>query len=402
MKLFALVLAILPAAARAQSADGGPPSTPTGPADAGPLPFNYAEPLEAPALQGGSEVAAGLDPSAVGELVHPASPTDLKAAVRRLGGPFEGGKTSVAVQLNPYLAALGGGKPYESAVADRAAAYWRLLQDMAVTASVTPGTPFKGEGDLGHFTTLGFGAALELTGNRSPFSAKYQGCIDEGFRSSLKSAPPPPAGQQPSLADLMLHLPPQPAAGAAAADVARYQEAVHAFVKSAAHDTLQRCNQVLEKSSALFVSVGGRWVMPGTSASDLERVRVQREFVAVTWDLFTASGLELALQARALNERPSAEKKLAGVADGGLSLKWSSKFVSLSLHATRSVLADEGRASIGGLLRVQLREDIGVAISVQGQGPQLTDAAQRLSAGVTLTLRDRPVFTKTIPLGGAP
>lgn len=412
-----LLLLGAPLAAPAAPLDGGTAAEGSegGSLDAG-LAYFLAAPVETPVpqLEGGGELAAGIDPAAVGDLIHPASLTDLKAALRRLGGPFEGGKTSVALQLNPYLVTAKSGKAYDVAVNDREHFYWRALQDSALSASVTPGGPFKdAETDQSHFTTMGFGATVELLGMRSPFSQDYQRCIDEKVASGLflkvqpqldtRPANPATGNHGSPASDPLLDVPPQPAADANQASRAKYEASVRSLLSATVHDALQTCNASLATNNALFVSAGGRWVLPGTSASDVDRVRVQREFAAVSFDLFSVQGFELAVQGRALGERPAAAAKLIAVYDGGLSVTWASKYVSLSLQATKSAKElgmGQDLATLGGLLKLNLRNDLSLTIGVQGKGAQPVDALQTLGASVSVIYRDSPVFNRMFPLSG--
>jgi hypothetical protein len=160
------VLVAVPAAALAADAPDAGPSTAAGAGvDGGTafdLKFNMPEQAN---LQGGSELAAGVDPNAGEEIVHPGDMADLQAGFRKIGSVFQEGNGSGILQFNPYVMLLGREKTYHEITRVHDQFPGRLATDMLTTIALAAGSPYS-TADATRFSTLALGFAFELFGPR--------------------------------------------------------------------------------------------------------------------------------------------------------------------------------------------------------------------------------------------
>jgi hypothetical protein len=345
-------------------------------------------------LAGGSEAAAGLDPATAGEIVHPSNPAALLASLRSAGAVLQGGQQSFVVQFNPYLLTQGYQQLYLEAVGKRKSRITRYLQDSAITLALTEDTPYAGViVDDGRFATLSAGASVDIFGERSIYGEAYGTCMNGVLQTS---------------ADELGQLPGPPLRDDFATD-AEFKQAEASFPEELerarqalvgrARVGLSACTrQVRQASSALFLSAGGRWVMPGLQSQEGDGAVIQRGFGAATLELRSSDtgGVELALQLRGLYERQRPGVAMDKWLDAGLSVGIASPRLSLKLEATQSFAKLEGtetrRASIVGTSRIVLSESLSVGIGVQGQGEDLSRVFGQLRPTIVLNYADLPGF----------
>jgi hypothetical protein len=377
----AVVLLLCGAAARAQ---GSP--------DAGTAELDFPS-----FLRGGSEAAAGLDIATAGEIVHPSNPAALVASLRNAGAVLEGGQTSFVLQFNPYLLTKGYEQLYPEARAARKQRLNRYLQDSAVTLALADDTPYEGlTFDEGRFATVMAGASVDVFGERSIYGDAYSTCLDNVLVDpSLYELPGPPLRDD-------------------FASDAEFQKAVAdhpAALERARQDGIQKmrlgltscARQVRAASSALFVSVGGRWVTPGLKSQEGDGVAIQRGFGAATLELLSGgdASVEATLQLRALYERQSPGVPMSKWLDVGFSVGIASPRFLLRLEATQSFAkledTDTKRASVVGSTRIVLADNWTVGIGVQGTGEDMSDAIGQIRPSLTVNFGDLPKLLQPLP-----
>ncbi|NTX63437.1 hypothetical protein HUA74_22550 [Myxococcus sp. CA051A] len=382
----ALLALLLLCASVANAQDGGTP-------DAGTVELDFPS-----ILRGGSETAAGLDIATAGEVVHPSNPSALVASLRGVGAVLDGTQASFALQLNPYLLTDGFERLYSEAVAARnASVLTRLLQDTAITLGVGQDTPFQDAvPEKGRFATVMAGMSVDVLGERSIYGSTYNTCITRVLADpSLYEFPDKPlpgdhvnpADFEKALADYRLAM-----EAARQAGIAKIRQGLPACTR-----------ETRQASSALFFSVGGRWVTPGLKSHDGDGVAIQRGFGAATLELLSSadSNLEVAIQMRVLQERPRPELSMDKWVDVGLSFGVASQRFQLKLEATQSLLklgnTDTKRASVVATTRVMVGDRFTVGLGVQGQGEDMSDAVGQIRPSLVLDLAELPTLLQPVP-----
>ncbi|MCP3137205.1 hypothetical protein [Pyxidicoccus xibeiensis] len=387
--VLALLLLLTAAVSRAQ--DGGTP-------DGGAVELDFPS-----FLRGGSEAAAGLDVAAAGEIVHPSNPAALVASLRNAGAVLEGGQKSFVLQFNPYLLSQGYEQLYPEALAARKARFTRYLQDSALTLALAEDTPYEDVTlEEGRFATVMAGAAVDVFGERSIYGEFYSTCVNTLMADpSLYDFPDSPLEDEFKNA-------------AGEVDRAAYDKAVagHPAAMEAARQAgidklrlgLTGCaRQVRQASTALFVSAGGRWVMPGLKRQDGDGVAIQRGFAGATLELLSGgdASVEAALQLRALYERQSPGVPMGKWLDAGFSVGVASPRFQLKVEATQSFAkledTDTKRASVVATSRIVVVDNVTVGIGVQGTGEDLSDALGQLRPSLVFNFADLPTVLQPVP-----
>ncbi len=382
-------------------------------------------------LQTGSQLGAGVDPAATSEIVHPANLSATAASLRQLAGVLRGANTSATVQLNPYMLFTQKPELYDAIVGRRELLFPRLAQDSALTITASSGSPYPAPENGNRFATLGVGASVELLGTRSVFSSAFSGCLDEQERKSqeaeiFKTKPPQPnvilvERKKRELDQLTTKLKATPAGDPQLENAVKAAESELLEAQSKLRDAQQRYEQFkkdyaalvqreleeckrsqLLSGSALFLSYGTRWVVPGVERQEGDRVQVQRQFGALAWEFFLASGLEITAQARVLANRERRDALMAIVSDAGLQAKWSSPRLAWALEATQSfakLSADNHVAAIATWFKLKLTDAFGISIGLQGIGSDIGDALRSFTGSVAVSLHEKLIFERALPLG---
>jgi hypothetical protein len=404
--LVLLLLAALPASAQ----DGGTPVVPdAGGAvspDAGSVAGSsvFLRPEQSPdsgtatldfpgQLRGGSEVAAGLDPTAAGELIHPSNPNALMASLRSLGAPFQGGSTSVALQFNPYVLVRGNRQSYQQFVEARTKVLDRVFQDSAVTLAAIPGTPYEGlTFPAGRFGTLAAGISSELLGNQSIYGPIYSQCLTRVTTEPPVAdfdLPPQPRPRKPGETD-------QAAQSRYEFELSQLEAAKKELLQLISSGMARCAKEAHTGTHALFASAGGRWVTPGVNAEEGDGLAIQRGFGAVSFEWLSDPGIELSLQARALFDRPQPAMHMDKWVDAGASLAYAGTWGTLRLEYVRSLVklggTEDNRISyvLSGQMRVSDKWAIG--LSAQGVGTSEREAIDSTRLGLVVTFANGPVF----------
>lgn len=336
------------------------------------------------ALAAGSEIGAGIDPNAGQEITRPSDIASLKTGLRTVGGVFQNGKGSAALQLNPFLLFYGREREYRAMVRARESLGLRWLEDLAVTAVLSAGTP--NGGDPSRFSTLGLGVTTELLGTRSPFSPEFDACVNG----------PDWAKREQELLDAM-----PPIADSNQPDYPAKRKAAEDALESAMRAQIERCRERTRSThQALYLTLGGRWVGPGQARQpDDAVVRVDRELVGVAYELPPVGGLRLAAQARWIGQRPADDAALGFSIDAGLSLQWANDDISLAAEATRSTVLFDGSssfASIAATLKIRLPGRLVLGLQVQGRGNDLGPAVRHPVAAVSIAYSDHVILQKKL------
>lgn len=382
---FLLFAPLLPAAALA--ADAGA---------LGAIPFTVGFDAN---LEGGSELAAGVDPNAGQQVVHPANVSDVQAGLRALGSVFQQSSGSVALQFNPFLTLWGRDKVYHEVVAARAAVggLGRLLTDLAATLVLAAGSPFESL-DNTRFSTLGLGLAWDLIGERSVYSTSFDECLNGPEASAARWE------------DIKLLLPGSLMLKPQNESQREYDEKIERYFRDHAKTTtpeqyLQRevgrieaCKDQRRRTDALFLSVGGNWVGPGSNRQGSDAlIRVHREYVATAFELNRLGGLRFTLQARIIAQRPSASEALRTALDFGAAAQWARSNFAVTLEADRSAVTFDGgpaSAAVSGTFKIALPRDLSLSFSVQGRSDTFGSALDHLAGAVTLSYRENPILTQ--------
>ncbi|MBN1205590.1 MAG: hypothetical protein JXB05_11790 [Myxococcaceae bacterium] len=338
------------------------------------------EDMEAPGeLDASSEMAAGLDDTAVGEVLHPATRAPFAFGVRMLGTPFQDGQGVFALQLNPYLAAWGEKLSYSQITAERSQRRWgpltALLQDATVAMSLRQGTPFEDTRGSSRYVTLGAGLSLELLGQRSLYGPRYSECLEQ---TSLRYA------------EDVLNLP-LPRPGEPTAEYDRALEAVSRKVDAA----VKGCEAAFKGTQALFFSAGARWVLPGPEREAGDSARIQHSYAALSYDL-RWDPLVVTAQARVLGTRPALAASTDIHSDAGLSLRWRGPKLVLMLEATHTLGAPGSagsQATLSALVRYTMTEKVGLSLGLKGAGGSPLAALHTAVVGLTVSYEGRAVLT---------
>ncbi|MCY1018359.1 hypothetical protein [Pyxidicoccus sp. MSG2] len=342
-------------------------------------------------MRGGSEAAAGLDIATAGEVVHPSNPAALVASLRNAGAVLEGTQTSFVVQFNPYLLTKGYEQLYNEALEARKQRLNRYLQDSALTLAIADGAPYERlTFDKGRFATVMAGASVDVFGERSIYGEAYSKCLDKVLDDDSISQELP---DEPLPGEFSSDEAFQKAKAEAAAETERVKQAGIQKIRQG----LSACTkQARASSSALFLSVGGRWVTPGLKAQEGDGVAIQRGFGAATLELLSSgdASVEAALQLRALYERQSPGVPMSKWLDVGFSVGIASPRFLLRVEATQSFAkledTDTKRASVIAATRIVLADNWTVGLGVQGTGEDLSDALGQIHPSLTVNFADLP------------
>jgi hypothetical protein len=373
--------------------------------------------LDFPArLSAGSLVGAGIDETAPGEIIRPTTSASLLASLRKLGGIITEGKSSAAVQVNPYLLSLGGEVMYTQISQKRDKLGYRLLQDSTISLAVTPGTPaIVGTPSASRFTTVGLGASVELLGQRSIYSKHYRECLTKPGQQEQAIMAQPVVPPKP----LIYPKPPDPNPGETVPDTTRlqqyeyelkkyeykrqnpeqdqkqYAEWLEKLSKAAAARVEECTTRSNEQTQALFFSVGGRWVAPGVERQPEDAYFVQREYVALTYDFMTASKISVGLQVRALGDRPD-PRPFEYLFDGGVSLNYIGEAVRWNLDIIQPFSAPTGSLETGvfaGSVQVKLDKELFLSFGVRGMGRDVGEAFGKSTVTLSLVYEKKPILT---------
>lgn len=347
-------------------------------------------------LAAGSSIGAGLDPWAPGEIAHPSNSAALVVALRRAGAVLEGGSTSVAVQFNPYLLVLGEQQLYDEVVSARASLWRRLLQDSSVTAVMAPGTP---SGPDASKATSGLGVSIELLGQRSIYGSTYSDCMKDSAEIAALIRRKPTQPRQPKQRDgeedeaYEKRL----AESGYPAKLTSYEKAL-GEIRSNITTQLERCSAMTVKNtSALFVTAGGRWVMPTAGTQNLP-VMIDRASIAASFEFMSSLGVELTGQARFLNQRPAAGGPMQGTFDLGGSIRYSRSRFSLAFEVAQSVaFTSRGTATLA--IEAPLGDDFAIIFGAAGTGADLASAFRTIVPSVSFAFQDVKSLQKIVPFG---
>jgi hypothetical protein len=356
-------------------------------------------------LEGGSELAAGVDPNAGQQIVHPGNVSDPQAGLRALGSVFQQGSGSAAVQFNPFLTLWARDKVYHEVVRAREAAggLGRFATDLAATLVLAAGSPYPGP-DATRFSTLGLGLAWDLIGERSIYSSAFDECLNG------------PEAAAARWQDIRMLLPGSLMVKPWTESQREYDAKIEKYFRerpnaTTPEDYLQRevgrieaCQEQRKRSDALFFSLGGNWVAPGSNRNgDDALIRVHREFLATSYELNRWAGLRFALQARMISQRPSESDVLRTSLDFGIAAQFARPNFSLTLEADRSAVAFNGgppTAAVSATLKIALPHELSAAFGVQGRSTTFGSALQHIVGVVTLSYRDKPVLTQGLGFYG--
>jgi hypothetical protein len=389
--------------AHAGAADAGSAST----ADGGAGIFDLAVDMDDNVnLQGGSELAAGVDPNAGQEIVHPGNMSDLQAGLRKVGSAFQSGNGAVALELNPYLLLGAKDLSYHQLTALHDKWYGRFATDLSTTIALAAGSPFSTD-DQSRFSTAGFGVAIELLGNRSVYSKAYDDCLngqkaqDERVKLILGELPFTLTQHKPNETDDEFYARVK-AAIAANPRLAKQSPDLNALVE-AEKKRVSSCRGTLaQETNALYFSTGARWVTPGTSRESGDAVvRVQREFVGMAYEFHFPYGIHLTGQGRLLAERPTQSDVLRASLDLGGALQWAGKTFALTAEAVQSVYkfdGSPGAGSVAGTLKLNLPSQIVLNIGVQGKGNDVGTALHQIAGTIAISYKDSKVANQSFDL----
>ncbi|WP_224363973.1 hypothetical protein [Hyalangium versicolor] len=338
------------------------------------------EGVEAPSeLDASSEMGAGLDDTAVGEVLHPTTRAPFALGVRMLGSPLQDGQGVIALQLNPYLASWGETRSYSELTAERSQQRWgpliALLQDATVALSLRQGTPFEDSRGSSRYVTLGAGLSLELLGQRSLYGPRYSACLDQ-------------TSQRYAVDVLNL---PLPRPGEPAVEYERALEAVSRKVDAA----VRACEATFDGSQALFFSAGARWVLPGPERQDGDSARIQHSYAALSYDL-RWEPLVVTAQARVLGTRPALAASTDIRSDAGLSLRWRGSKLVLMIEATHSIGipgSADSQATLAALVRYTAKDKVGLSFGLKGAGESPRAALHSAVVGLTVSYEGRAVVS---------
>ncbi|TQF11418.1 hypothetical protein FJV41_34360 [Myxococcus llanfairpwllgwyngyllgogerychwyrndrobwllllantysiliogogogochensis] len=303
----------------------------------------------------------------------------------------------MALQFNPYLIAKGYSQVYQQYVNARVRMADRILQDTAVTLVAVPGTPFEGvEYESGRFGTIGAGVSAELLGERSIYGPVYSQCLNAATTSpsvsGAMSVRPEPL--EPKKADESE----ESWRARSELTLQRNEEANRQILRTVENE-MERCaKKARETTNALFLSLGGRWVTPGLNMQQGDGIAIQRGFAALSYALLSTSDIELALQGRALYDRPAPGSRMEKWLDGGVSLGLAGRMGTLRLECVRSLErlgnTDRNRASYALTARIRLTDEWAVGVNALGEGSTLRRAIDMTKLGLAITYADTPVFRK--------
>lgn len=364
---FALASTLHPASARGQHAVAAGP-----------------EDMEAPGeLDASSEMGAGIDDTAVGEVLHPTTRAPFAFGVRMLGSPLQDGQGVIALQLNPYLASWGETLSYSELTAERSRQLLTaILQDATVAMSLRQGTPFENTRGSSRYVTLGAGLSLELLGQRSLYGPRYSACLDQ-------------TSQRYTVDVLNL---PLPRPGEPTVEYERALEVVSRKVDAA----VKACEATFDGTQALFFSAGARWVLPGPERQAGDSARIQHSYAALSYDL-RWEPLVVTAQARVLGTRPAPAASTELRSDAGLSLRWRGSKLVLMLEATHSmgIPGSVGaQATLAALVRYTMMDRVGLSLGLKGAGDSPRAALHSAVVGLTVSYEGRAVLSAG-PMGSA-
>jgi hypothetical protein len=359
-------------------------------------------------LQGGSELAAGVDPNAGQEIIHPGNMADLRAGLRKVGSAFQPGNGTVAVELNPFLILAARQMTYHEVTAIHDRWWGRLATDLDATVALAAGSPFAAD-DQSRFSTLGFGFAVELLGNRSVYSSAYDECLNgieaqnERVKLVLGELPYALTQHKPNETDDEFYARVKKAI-AANPSLAKQAASGPSALVEAERRRVRNCrSRLAQRSDALYLSSGARWVTPGSHRESADAVvRVQREFVGAAYELHLPYGIHLAGQGRLVAERPAQADALHAFFDLGGALQWAGKTFAVTAEAVQSVYKFDGSAGTGSVaatLRLALPSQIVLDIGVQGKGNDMGAALQRIAGTVAISYKDAKVTNQAFDLG---
>ena len=388
-----LAALLVSSAVAAQTADAGV-------ADGGAGVFDLAPDMEDNVnLQGGSELAAGVDPNAGQEIIHPGNMSDLQAGLRKVGSAFQPGNGAVALELNPYLLLASKNLSYHQITALHDKWYGHFATDLSTTIALAAGSPFSTD-DQSRFSTAGFGVAMELLGNRSVYSKTYDDCLngqkaqDERIKHIYGELPDTLIQHQLNETDDAFYarvkgkIAEQPS-------LAKQSPDLNAFVEAEKNRVRTCRSELVKESNALYISTGARWVTPGTSRESGDAVvRVQREFIGSAFELHAPYGIHLTVQGRFLAERPTQSDVLRGLLDLGGAVQWAGKTFALTAEAVQSVYkfdGSPGAGSVAGTLNLSLPSQIVLNIGVQGKGNDLGTALHQIAGTIAISYKDSQV-----------
>jgi len=353
-------------------------------------------------LNTGSEVAAGVDFAAAGEVVNPDTVKGFALSVREADAVFFTGKTSVAVQFNPYLLGRGSKRVYDEILADRDVLPLRLLQDMAVSVAVSPGTPYPGETfDTGRFATFGYGLTLDVLGARTVYSQTYRDCLfDPGFQALLSEfirthTKPPNWDRLQDESDVDYAKRHQSDARLAAYDKAVLEQVGR--VRQHVQVCVSRYT-ANKRRPALFLSFGERFVTPGPAMVETDSMQVQRHFVSVSGVGYLGESFEFVGQVRLVADRAHTGTKLTTWADAAIAAAYSSEMFRLSLEASQSFLFEGSPvASTGVAVRFRFADNWGLQLGLKGKGQYVTDAFTHSGINLALVYEDGEILHFPVP-----
>jgi hypothetical protein len=350
-------------------------------------------------LQAGSELAAGIDPNAGQEIIHPGNMAGLQVGLRKVGSAFQPNNGTVALELNPYLILAARQMTYHDVTAVHDQWYGRFLTDLSTTIALAAGSPFSTD-DQSRFSTAGFGVAVELLGNRSVYSKAYDDCLNgpaaqkERLAIILASLPVTLTTHKPNETDdqfkerIKQRIAEDPTLATQSDNLAKLVAMEKTRVRA--------CTSATDKNTdALYFSSGARWVTPGSSRQSGDAlVRVQREFLGAAYELHFPFGIHLVGQGRLLAERPSTTDVLRASLDLGGALQWAKKNFALTAEVVQSVYkfdGSPGAGSVAGTLKLSLPSQLVLNIGVQGKGNDVGDALHQIAGTLSISYKQSKV-----------
>lgn len=362
-----------------------------------PLPF---DPAAKDALAAGSELGAGIDANAGQEITRPSDLGSLKAGLRTVGGVFQNGSGSAALQFNPLLTTYARTREYHELVARRENVAFRLLEDLAVTAVLSAGTPYAAD-DPSRFSTFGFGITTEALGARGTFSPVFDECLNgaewRAKETELLDAIPPISDSNPrkgeSPADFMHRI---------ETDYKPHREKALQELLTQMRARIETCrDRARDNTDAVYVTLGGRFIGPGPAHQSGDAVQVDREFFGAAYELYKIPGVRVDVQTRLIGQRHALNQDLQYSLDAGLALQWSSESVSISAEAVRSAAQLNGGATTASLattLKVKLPSRVVLGVELQGRGSDIGPAFRSSTVAVSLIYAEATLFNKKLPL----
>jgi len=381
------------------SADGGSSLTAVWSPDADAGPITAALPRDVTA---GSEVAAGIDVAAASEVIHPDVMKDLVVSVREAGGVLFEGKTSVAVQFNPYILGRGNTLVYDEVLADRTFLPYRLLQDTAVSLALSPSTPYVGETfETGRFATLGYGISVDVLGSRSVYSQAYRDCLfDPGYQATTAAfiqthTKPRNWDRLPNETDADYTTRHRNDPKLAAYDAAVLEQ----VARLRQHVQLCTSHFAPEKQKpALFVSLGERFVTPGPSRIEGDTLQVQRHFAAISGAGYLGDSFEFAGQVRAIADRANTGTPMNKWLDAALSASYTTTAFRLQVEAAQSFLtAGAPAASFAATFRVRFADGWTLHVGLKGDGQYVPDAVTHGSISFAVAYEEGELMRFPLP-----